>query len=257
MHGTLRREDGSRRSVLPGIRVILASARAVRRAPRHSAGPDGGRTARPNTCWRRFRLARALMVTPWFAASAGIVIAAALAVDSPAALTYVPNGPGVRCPASGCAGSAPGQLHVATASPGVKLRTGRAPSAATPASPGRRRAAGAVYLLSYQVARHWQGGFVAVITFPDDLRPGPWSLRLAFPSARVDQVWGARWQPSGNGHAGTATGFWPEPRGHDGGVHGQQDMRGQDGRQLVILATGTPASPSGCRLDRASCDFRR
>jgi hypothetical protein len=197
------------------------------------------------------------MVTPWFAASAVIVIAAALAVDSPAALTYGPNGPGTRCLTSGCAGPAAGQPAVANASPGMELKTGAAPGGVTPARPGRRHAAGAVYELSYQVVRRWRGGFVAVITLPDDVPPGPWSLHLDFPSARVDQVWGARWQPSGNGDAGTATGSWPAPRGHDRGLRGGQDVRGQNGRQLVIFATGTPTVPSGCRLDRASCDFRR
>lgn len=253
-HWTLRWEDGSWRSVLPGI---LASARGARRAVRRPPDPGGGGATARGADRRRLRLARALMVTPWFAASAGIVIAAALAVDSQAALTYVPNGPGVRCPASGC-GPAAGQPDVANASPGVELKTGPTAGGAgpSPAGPGHRHADGAVYELSYQIARRWRGGFVAVITLPDDMRRGTWRLHLDFPSARVDQVWGARWRPSGDGHAGTATGFWPELRGHDGGLHGQQDMRGQNGRQLVILVTGTPTSPSGCRLDRASCDFR-
>jgi hypothetical protein len=198
------------------------------------------------------------MVTPWFAASAGIVIAAALAVESPAALTYVPNGPGVRCSTSGCADPTPGQPAVANASPGMELKTGTAPRGGTSASarPGRRHAAGAVYELSYQVVRHWRGGFIAVITLPDDMPPGTWSLHLHFPSARVDQVWGARWKPAGHGDAGTATGSWAGPRGRDRGQHGEQDARGQDSRQLVIFATGTRTAPSGCRLDRASCNFR-
>jgi hypothetical protein len=247
MHGTLRREDGSRRSVLPRI---LASGRGARRAPRRHPRPGHGLAAARSMCRRRLRLARALMVTPWFAASAGIVIAAALAVESPAALTYVPS-PGVRCPASGCGGSATSQPNVTAASPGVKLKAGPAPETAATASPGRRHAAGAVYQLRYRVVRHWQGGFVAVITLPDDMNPGPWSLQLAFPSARVDRVWGARWQPWRDGDAGTATGSWTPPRGHG------RDSPGQDGRELVILAAGAPAPPSSCSLDGASCGFGR
>jgi hypothetical protein len=245
MHGTLRREDGSRRSVLPRI---LTSARGARRAPRRPPHPGDGLAAARRMCRRRLRLARALMVTPWFAASAGIVIAAALAVQSPAALTYVPS-PGVRCPAGGCGGSAAGQPNVATAAPGVKLKAGPAPKTAPMASPGRRHATGAAYLLGYRVVRHWRGGFVAVITLPGDLNPGHWSLQLAFPSARVDRVWGARWQPWGDGSAGTATGSWTPLRGHD------RDSGGQDGRELVILAAGAPAPPSSCSLDGASCAF--
>jgi hypothetical protein len=253
MHWTLRWEDGSRRSVLPGI---LASARGARHAPRRSLRPGGGRAVPRGACRPRLRLARALMVTPWFAASAGIVIAAALAVDSSAALTYVPNAPGVRCPVSSCVDSAPNQPDVATASPGVKLKTGQAPGTGAPAGPDHRNVAGAVYRLGYQVVRRWQGGFIAMITLPDDLRPGPWRLRLAFPSARVDLVWGATWRPSGDGAAGTATGSWPSAGGRD------QDIPGLDGqeladRQLVIFATGRPRPPSGCRLDGARCSFIR
>jgi hypothetical protein len=246
-HGTLRREDGSRRSVLPRI---LAAGRGARRAPRRHPRPGHGLAAARSMCRRRLRLARALMVTPWFAASAGIVIAAALAVESPAALTYVPS-PGVPCPASGCGGSATSQPNVTAASPGVKLKAGPAPKAAATASPGRRHAAGAVYQLRYRVVRHWRGGFVAVITLPDDMNPGPWSLQLAFPSARVDRVWGARWQPWGDGDAGTATGSWTPPRGHG------RDSPGQDGRELVILAAGAPAPPSSCSLEGAGCGFGR
>jgi hypothetical protein len=185
------------------------------------------------------------MVTPWFAASAGIVIAAALAVDSPAALMYVPNGPAVHCAESDCAGSASNSPGVTTEVPGVKLKTGTTPQAGqTGASVGSH----AVYQLGYQVVRSWPGGFVAVITLPADLKPGAWRLRFGFPSARVDHVWGARWQPSRYGHAGTATGSW-RPHGHDA-----RDP-GLDGRQLMIFAVGTPTLPSGCRLDGVSCEF--
>jgi hypothetical protein len=245
MHGTLRREDGSRRSVLPGI---LASARGARRAPRRRPRRGDGPAAARSVSRGQLRLARALMVTPWFAASAGIVIAAALAVHSPAALTYAPS-PGVRCPASGCGGSAASQPNVAAASPGVQLKAGPAPQTATTASPGRRHAVGAVYQLGYRVVRHPRGGFVAVITLPDGMSPGPWSLQLVFPSARVDRVWGARWQPWGDGDAGTATGSWTPARGHG------DDAHGPDGRELVILAAGSPAAPYSCSLDEASCSF--
>lgn len=245
MRWTLRREDGSRRSVLPGI---LAPARGARRAPRHHTGPGDGRTAARSTSRGRLRLARALMVTPWFAASAGIVIAAALAVESPTALTYVPS-PGVRCPASGCGGSATGQPNVAAASPGVRLKVGPAPEAAATDSPGRRHVAGAVYQIGYRVVRHWPGGFVAAITLPADMSPGPWTLQLGFASARVGHVWGARWRPWGDGDVGTATGSWTPPRGHGG------EAPSQDGRELVILAAGTPTPPSSCNLDGASCSF--
>jgi hypothetical protein len=190
------------------------------------------------------------MVTPWFAAGAGIVIAAALAVDSPAALTYVPADPAVHCPVTGCPGAAPTRgPDVAAATPGVPLSAGSAPRAG--AAPGlpRRGGAGAAYQVGYRVARRWPSGFLATITMPEDLRPGPWSLQLAFPSARVERVWGARWQPSGNGNAGTVTGPWPGNGRGRGGAGPSGDG------QVMISATGTATTPSACRLDGVSCRF--
>jgi Cellulose binding domain len=187
------------------------------------------------------------MVTPWLAASAGIVIAAALTVDSPAALIYVPNGPAVRCPASGCPGGASSPPGVTTDVPGVQLKTVTAPGAGRPGALGRHRAP---YHLGYRVVHRWPWGFAAVITLPADLKPGAWSLRFGFPSARVDHVWGARWQPSGHDQAGTATGSW-RPHGH------APDGQEADGRQLTVFAVGTPTLPSGCTLDGVRCEFRR
>jgi Cellulose binding domain len=186
------------------------------------------------------------MMTPWFAAGAGIVIAVAMAVDSQAALTYAPSGPSVRCPVSGCASPARGHPpDLATARPGVALKTPRAgPAGAAAAGPGPRPGAEADYRLGYQVIRRWHSGFVAMITMPGDLKPGSWSLHFAFPSARVDRVWGAQWQPSRNGDGGTALG----PSQWRGRI-------GPDARQLQVSATGTPTDPSACRLDGISCGF--
>jgi hypothetical protein len=219
------------------------------------------RSREPGTCRRRLAVARSLMVTPWFAAGAGIVIAAALAVDSPAALTYVPAGPAVRCPAGNCPGAAPSRgPDVAAATPGVPLPPGSGPNAGTSAGLAPHAGNAAAYELGYQVVRRSPGGFLATITMPANMRPGPWTLHLAFASARVDRVWGARWQPSGNGDAGTAAGLagapgpgrasgpWPgRGRGHGQGQPG--------GGRVTISATGTATTPSACRLDGVSCRF--
>src|SRR5260370_21705834 len=111
-HGALRRERSSGRSVVPRARACGPGF-----------GRDAGRALAPTARRPRRRLARSLLATPWFAAGAGIVIAAVLAVDSPAALTYGPTFPSSRCPARGCA-SAPGYLPAApaTATPGVELK---------------------------------------------------------------------------------------------------------------------------------------
>jgi hypothetical protein len=203
------------------------------------------------TCRRQLRLVRSLLLTPWFAAGAGVVIAAALAVDSPAALTYAPNSPGLRCAASGCVRPSPGHAPaLATASPGVPFLGGGGTRRrdGPAASPGAPPATAAVYQLGYQVVQRWTSGFVAVITLPGNAKPGAWNLQLSFPSARVDRVWGALWQPSGQAGAGTALGPWP----------GRGQGQGRPGsRQLILSATGVPTSPSDCRLDGSACSFEK
>jgi hypothetical protein len=176
------------------------------------------------------------------------MIATVLAVDSPTALTYGPTYPGPRCAVHGC-GSAPGHLpgSSATATPGIALKapgmemkgggTGRA------IRPGRA-ARGA--LLGYQIVHRWPAGFIAVITIARVTKPGTWSLRFAFPAARVDRVWGARWQPSGDG--GTADGPLSALR------HSPW-TRGLDADQVMVSATGRPGTPSGCVLDGIRCRF--
>ncbi|HEX4658088.1 MAG TPA: hypothetical protein VH307_11940 [Streptosporangiaceae bacterium] len=192
---------------------------------------------------RRPRLARSLLATPWFAAGAGIVIAAVLAVNSPAALTYGP--PVEKCPIHGCGSSAghpPAQP--ATASPGVALKAPGMEMNRGGTAPVRRHGhAARGRRLGYRIVRRWSSGFLALIALPGATRPGGWSLSFAFAAAHVDRVWGARWQPSGNGDGGTAAG----PYGPPG------DPLGAD--QMLVFATGTPELPSGCALDGVRCRF--
>src|SRR5260370_11042966 len=91
-HGARRRERSSRRRVVP-------------RAPAFGPGfgRDAGRALAPTARRPRRRLARSLLATPWFAAGAGIVIAAVLAADPPAALTYGPTFSRSPLPPRGCA----------------------------------------------------------------------------------------------------------------------------------------------------------
>jgi hypothetical protein len=188
------------------------------------------------------------MLTPWFAAGAGIVIAAAVAVGSPAALTYSQAGPSVPCSAS-CTGTAPQRPDVATASPGVALKVsgghGRGAASAGSALPGAAKS-GAGAQIGYQVIGHRHRAFIAIITVPGDLKPGTWSLAFAFSTARVERVWGALWQPAANGAGGTA--FGPTQwAGRPPGAAGA--------RQFLILAKGTSKTPSTCTLDGVSCSF--
>jgi hypothetical protein len=205
-------------------------------------GRDAGRALVPPPR-RRLHLARSLLATPWFAAGAGIMIAAVLAVDSPTALTYGP--PIERCPVHGC-GSSPGHPpgQPATASPGVALKAPGLEMNGGGTGPARRHGQAARgRLLGYRIVRRWSSGFLALIALPGAAGPGGWSLRFGFAAAHVDRVWGSRWQPSGNGDGGTADGPL-QPPGHPIGAG-----------QMLVSATGTPELPSGCALDGVRCRF--
>jgi len=250
-HGALRREGRSQRSVLipARIRALVSPPARARILPRVPGfGPafrrDASRAIAPPERRPRLHLARSLLATPWFAAGAGIVIAAVLAVDSPTALTYGPTFPVERCPVQGCGGT-PGQS--ATARPGIALGV---PGLQMKGGTTTRGGRAGPHLLGYQIVHQWSSGFLALITIPGVGRADRWSLWFAYASAHVDRVWGARWRPSGNGDGGTADG----PSGRPG--HYQWDRRLGAG-QVLVSATGRPQVPSGCALDRASCRFGR
>jgi hypothetical protein len=258
----LRREGASGRSVLSG-RTGPTGPSGASGASETSGTSEAGEarghrraharqrsTTAPGSCRQRVRLARSLLLTPWFAAGAGIVIAAAVAVGSPAALTYSPSSPVLRCSESGCVSPEPDHPNVATASPGVALEVGGGHGHGASARPAPSRASKgggqARYRVSYRVITHRRRRFVALITMPGGLARGSWSLAFAFASARVEQVWGAQWQPSASGEGGTALGSpqwagdplgWPTPG------------------QLVIMGRGAPTAPTSCRLNGVSCSF--
>lgn len=206
-----------------------------------------------------------LLVTPWFAASAGVVIAVALAIRAPhATLSYGPNQNGLtnpRCPPQDCASPTSGPGALATASPGQKLRTGpgqdHRPKPGT--GVGSHDGAGPSHghaVVGFKVVDRSPWGFTAVVTVPAADRQRNWNLRLSFPDARVESVAGAQWVPSGNG-GGTAYGTWHQSDGVDRSP-GSQDAQipALGPGQFMIFATGRPEAPVGCRLDGARCEFR-
>jgi hypothetical protein len=213
-------------------------------------GKGFGKTAASPANRPRQHLARSLLATPWFAAGAGIVIAAVLAVESPTALTYGPTFPIEQCPLHGCGGNSGHPAgQPATATPGVALRAPGSKMKGGVTTPSRRRGrATRGALLAYQIVRQWSSGFMAQISLPGAARSGGWSLRFSFPAAHVGHVWGARWEPSGNGDGGTAYG--PARSAFDFSGDGRSDPG-----QLLVSVSGTPQAPSDCVLDGASCRF--
>ncbi len=191
-----------------------------------------------------------LMVTPQFAAGAGIVIAAMLAVDAPhAALTYGPNPLVRKCAAAACSTPSPAP-GLATAQPSIKFQAPRprvgasaaaatTPAAVPPARPSRPQA-----VIEYRTIRTFGTGFIAMITIRSDGKPGAWSLMLTFADAEVQHVLGADWQPDSSGDGGVATAQpWPWPGPKPGTS------------RVVIFASGRSSTPTSCSFDGGSCRF--
>jgi hypothetical protein len=228
---------------------------------------------------------RGLLVTPWFAAGAGFVIAAALALNSPhTVLTYRPST--TKCHTC----TRPGSL--ATAKPGVQLKPVK------PAHPDPKTgtathspAGSAGPEVGYRVVEQGNGAFAAIITVPAAQARHGWSLRLEFPGRRILQVSGAQWQPAADGDSGMASeqASWPGRHGWPGhsrspvhpgsgpsggpgqsapsgqlrrsgqrarsGSHGHPGQRIQHGRRFLVTVQGNPVAPAGCVLNRTSCHF--
>jgi hypothetical protein len=257
----------------PGL-PASSSARARARARRQAAaarrpppGPGAGR--------RPPRRMRGMLVTPWFAAGAGFVIAAALALNSPhTVLTYKPNM--VPCAGARCQG--PGALP--TARPKVALKQARPAEVSTPPSRTHhhRTASPASTLVGFHEVWQHNGEFAAIITIPAQQAQHGWSLRFRFPGRHVTSVWGALWHASASGDGGLASILQPLQRTGPGdgnqGPPGQQGGPGQNGDsgrssgqdgpaeggypqdlRFLVTVQGAPVTPVGCVLNQHACRF--
>jgi hypothetical protein len=207
---------------------------------------------------------RGLLVTPWFAAGAGFVIAAALALHSPSTvLTYRPN----TEPCDGCQHAPSGRGSLATAAPGQQIRTvaPAKPRARAAASPRDTPAAAGPEVV-FRVVWRKDGEFGAIVTIPAGYAAHGWSLRLDLPGTRITQVWGAQWQLAAGGHSGLASMATrqPEPQ-HSSppagfGQHGSGSQPGWDwgtagGSRFLVVAQGSPITPVDCLLNETACHF--
>lgn len=174
-------------------------------------------------------MVRGAMLTPWFAFSAGIVIAASLTLARPhPALTFPPSKSG-RCILVGCAspstapsGPAPAIKHE------VRL----------PQPHGR-------VTVEYRLLHRNHDHFVAVILIVGHRSLSNWRLRFAIRGATIDDIWGATtWQP--DGHGGVIVGGSPSP----------WQKSGDNQARIIVFGTGTLARPTGCEFGNRRCTFR-
>jgi hypothetical protein len=186
-----------------------------------------------------------MLMTPWLAAGAGVVVAAALALHVPRAeLTYTPNGPGA-CSLAECGtiagGTVPpaqpaGHGRAAELRQRKKDRTTRRRTQAPgrhPARPGRLQ-------VRYQTLRSGPSGFTGLITLSGWEVQGSWQLTFRYPGARVVSIDGGAWTVS------------------DGVVTVTGLGNGAAGRTAAITlqATGQPSGPIQCTFDGVACTVR-
>jgi hypothetical protein len=183
------------------------------------------------------------MVTPWFAAGAGVLIATAILLESPgrAVLSYGPPlEPGVNCRYQGCtaaSGGHSGRGSLTTTQQGTRLHHAPARPAAHGQAGRHPHVSAAAVTVSFREHRHGNDGFVGVITLTSSRRAlGDWQLSFRVPGVRIMAVQGAAWQPNTAGDGGLASwtgsgpaGSWPSGSGQ-GWLPGQGGGAGSSGQ---------------------------
>lgn len=223
---------------------------------------------------------RRLMVTPTFAAGLGVVVAAGLAVSMTSRTVLHFSGPeGKPCVIRGCATGAnrsPGAGTPASASPGKRLVPSTlGPENSARPSPsftgghggqGSGHHSGSKVVVDYETTQRFSWGFDGQITISglSDSALSTWRLGFNYPGTRIVEVQGAQWQPTGD-DSGVAqaetsgTGQNGSDSGDGRSSGSGPDSSGHDSQNTVVItieASGTPSTPSDCRLDDAPCSFR-
>jgi hypothetical protein len=198
-------------------------------------GPaDATGTRRPAPArWRR-----GLLVTPWFAAGAGFVIAAALSLNAPRTfLTYRPNDApnATRCAGCGSPESVP------TSKPGVQIR-----SADPAVINGAGATAGPAVPIALGPARN--GVFTITFTLPASQATRNWKLRFTLPGRSITQILGARLQADAADDGGVASRL-----GLGGGYVSPTNPTAQS---FQVSVSGSPLAPVRCVLNGQACHFR-
>jgi hypothetical protein len=237
-----RRDPGGYQPRLRAIRLNVIE-RGLR-SPREGGGG-----------WPILRTAaRSLLVTPWFAAGAGIVLAAGLWIYSPHTELKFPataiNPAEVPCAPPGC-GPGPGSHaggHLAASKPGVRMRHRQ-----SDAANDQNLAASD---LKFRFTKLWQrsGMFGAIVSVSGPNLPSSWRLAFALPGAKIRHVIGALWLPAADGSGGTAYSQGAGmPNGQTASAGSQ--AAGPDTISFLVFGTGAPGAPAGCVFNHASCTF--
>jgi len=202
------------------------------------------------------RAARGLVVTPWFAAASGFVIAASLWIYSPHAQLQFPNNAIhlQHCP-RGCSPATSQKGSGSLASSGKHRLTNSQQSGT--AGAGNPAVSGLTF--SYVVLSSQDGNFTIRISVTGKRAIKAWTLSFVLRGDRIRGVSGADWQRTSRdsgtasgegGQAGQWTGDGQGGSGHSAGDHQRYMLT------FVVSGTGQPVAPTSCRYDGHACTFR-
>ncbi len=205
---------------------------------------------------------RGLVVSPWFAAGAGFVVAAGAFIYAPHASLQFET----QCKLVVCQRLTPLAAPPVIAGTGQGQLRSAAPSTAAPAAPARMT-------FGYIVEWHAGGAFQMLLTVTSTRAIGNWRLAFAILGATNVAVHDAHWQPSGT-DGGTASGTAGDGEPSYSGTQGSGYQDGWPGSgtfgnapsgyhgyayslHLVVTGEGAPAAPAGCSYDGSPCSFSR
>jgi hypothetical protein len=218
--------------------------------------------------------ARGLLVTPWFAAGTGFVIAAGMWIYAPHASLLISSKPfESACKVLGCGPEGGGSGLGHGSQPG-----GTSGKSTSGTSTGGQSLAASGLAFSYHVLWHEQGKFGALIMITGRHAIEHWRLSFEMPGTQISAVDGGSWQPEARGAGAIVSGYgWQDAyvgRHSADGPGGGFDQRdagpgmssndpfgggGPRGRQhelrILVQGQGSPSWPVNCSYNGASCTF--
>ena len=246
----------------PGDRPPSHSRRRIQRAASAAASQPPG---------RQRGLARGVLMTPWFAAASGFVIAASMWIySSHPQLTFpITTGP-VQCGTDGCS-----PQHVDRQGAGALAINSGQPlppqhkpaTAAKQATRDRARTAASGLSFRYVERPAADGNFYLIVIVTGKRPIKDWHLAFVLAGDQIQSVFGADWQGKGSDRVAASPltggqGLQDGGSGNDGGSpsqggydYGRGGAFDQHGVFFRVIASGTPAPPTQCRFNGASCTF--
>jgi hypothetical protein len=188
-----------------------------------------------------------LVVSPWFAAGAGVVIATGVMIYTPHAKLNFGNAIQVTpCTQASCTQTAPAQAPGLPAGGGVTAPPASLPKGMT---------------FWYQPGHSIGDQFSMWIEIRARDSLGQWKLSFSVPGAQGIYVYWPRWTSSGNSvtvnsnYASTESAGFAEISAHQSGVAGGLSLNGST-ILFQIRGTGAPNAPTICTYNGATCHFK-